>query len=139
MWSPRVSTSFNVIVFGPGFADEIERIHFDVPAGGEPGQVSLLEALSVLNPTLSTDTQYFLGVFARERGTIWPWNNSGATGPYVSMTPVGSTLGDGPLGAFQIEGELAPVPEPGTLLLVTTGAGISVQRIRRRASLPREH
>jgi hypothetical protein len=133
VWSSPVSTDFNAVVFGPGgFSDPIETINFNGPPDGQPGQASLLQATSVLNPTLAADTQYFLGLFIRERGTIWPWNNSDATGPYVRLTPVNSSLQHGILGAFEVAGELAPVPEPSTLLLFTTSAGILLQRIRRR-------
>lgn len=118
----------------------IECWRLDVPAGAEPRNASLLTAESVRQPLLTAGTRYFLAMHAAGPGfdrINWPWNNAGIEGVYASFgLNARPTLLNGPLGAFEIHGDNAPVPEPGTVLLVVSGAGALMQRARRRARSP---
>lgn len=119
----------------------IERLVLPLPADAEPRNVSLASAESVAQPLLAADTLYFLGVFATGStatdpaawNTLWPWNNAGIEGTVVNFNVIGIGIRHNLLGAFQLQGEPAPIPEPATLLLVAAGGGAILTRARRRS------
>jgi hypothetical protein len=120
----------------------IERMVVPFPADPPSGTIMMLTFLSSLQPMLSASTLYFIdaiptrirsgpgGSFAF--GTLWPWNNAGIQGSVVSNSPAGLFISQGTLGAFQLTGELSPTPEPATMALFATGAGLMLRRVRRR-------
>jgi hypothetical protein len=118
----------------------IERMVGPFPADVPAQTITMLTLSSSLQPMLSANTLYFLGVNATGTTgqfgfgfvTFWPWNNAGIQGIVANHTPVGTGLSQGTLGAFQLNGEPSAVPEPATMLLFATGAGLVVQRVRRR-------
>jgi hypothetical protein len=118
----------------------IDRMVVPFPADAQPGTVTMLTLSSSLQPMLSANTLYFLGAlptritgeFGFAFGSVWPWNNAGMQGIVVNNAPGGMSISQGTLGAFQLNGEQSPVPEPATMLLFATGAGLVLQRVRRR-------
>jgi hypothetical protein len=145
VWGPSLpegfSVSLRVAEGGVPFPMNtlLERIVVPVPEDAQPGDVSMLTLPSALQPMLSANTLYFLTAFATGSletslgafGTIWPWNNAGIQGLVVNSTAGGVASRQGPLGAFQVHGEVNPVPEPATVLLIATGGGLVAQRIRK--------
>ena len=122
----------------------IDRMVVPFPADAQRGTVTMLTLSSSLQPMLSANTLYFLGAlptrvagqFGFAFGSAWPWNNAGIQGIVVNHSPGGTFISQGTLGAFQLNGEHSPVPEPGTMLLFATGAGLVLQRVRRRRASP---
>lgn len=112
----------------------IESWRYDVEPAvirGEEARFTL--ARSTLHPLLEANTTYFLRIYSLWPSTqlIWPWNNAGIEGTIRQAGLTNRTF-TGPLSAFQIEGEPGAVPEPATLLLFASGAGLVLQRVRRR-------
>ena len=120
-----------------GFGGVLERIAVPRPPDAGPGVTSVLTAVSAVQPVLSADTLYFLGLHVCCAGVdvvSWPWNNAGIQGTVVRFLFPPGVASTGTLAAFRLEGEpiAAPVPEPGTLLLVATGVGLVARSARRR-------
>jgi hypothetical protein len=146
-WAGAQPVEFGASVFsssggGPDFSSGglIERILVPFPADVPARTFTTLTLSSSLQPMLSANTLYFLGAsptrisgeFGFGFGSLWPWNNAGIQGIVVNNTPGGVFVTQGTLGAFQLNGEHSPVPEPATMLLFATGAGLVLQRARRR-------
>ena len=146
-WIGAQPVEFGATVFsssGGALGAPIERLLVPFPADVPPRTFTMLTLSSSIQPTLSADTLYFLsatptrvaGQFGFGFSSIWPWNNAGIEGVYVHVSGGGGRfVGQGPLGAFQLTGEPNPVPEPGTVLLMATGAGLIARRVRRRGRI----
>ena len=123
---------------GRGEAGLIERIVVPLPADAQPRTVSMLTLTSTVQPVLSAGTLYFLGDFVvapstfTAIATLWPMNSAGIQGLVVNNSPGGNFITQGTLGAFQLNGEPSPIPEPSTMLMFATGVGLVAERLRRR-------
>jgi hypothetical protein len=88
-------------------------------------------------PNLTAGQQYFLAIIPGETTfAVWNENNQGVDGTVVSSSDGGATWPyqqSGTLGAFDILGGSASVPEPGTVLLLGAGLLCLVARARKRA------
>ena len=141
-WSGAQPVNFGATVFssvGGALGGVIERMVIPFPADVPSRTITTLTLPSALQPLLSANTLYFLGALPTQVSgpgfafsSLWPWNNAGVGGPVVVASPAGRFLTQGTLGAFQLTGDLSPTPEPSTMLLFTTGAGLILQRVRRR-------
>jgi hypothetical protein len=103
----------------------------------------LLSAASVLNPTLSSGSLYWLVAEVPESGTTlsaWNFNSIGDLGPGAQNVDDGGWEGfpTTDRGAFEIDGTASSsaVPEPASLVLLGTGLLATVSRFRRRRSTP---
>ena len=120
----------------------IEQIVVPLPADAQPRSFSVLTLTSTVQPTLSAGTLYFLGAVVTPPSSLagistsWPMNNAGIQGLVVNSTPGGVFITQRTLGAFQVNGELSPTPEPATVALFSTGLGLIAYR-RRRWSISR--
>jgi PEP-CTERM motif-containing protein len=119
-------------VFGSGGL--VETVTIPTPGDAQPFTASMLSGQSIAQPLLDANTLYFLYVFPTSAlwHVKWPWNNAGVSGPVVLSSPGGVAVRTGQLSAFQLNGNLDPVPEPATMVLFATGAGLVLQRVRRR-------
>jgi hypothetical protein len=112
----------------------IESWTLSLPASGQ-GVASMVSAESTIQPLLAANTLYFLWLRSSfpssSPDVIWPWNNAGVQGTIRQVGFTNQTF-VGTLSAFQVNGELSPIPEPGTMLLLGTGAAFLVQRVRER-------
>lgn len=92
---------------------------------------------SVTNPTLSGGTTYWVTIFPGGSNTSAPWyvNNQGIIGLASSFD--GGTTWSNQAGAkptLEINGTLAPVPEPSTSMLFLGGLGaVGLLRLRKKA------
>src|SRR5262249_43079283 len=100
---------------------------FDITGIPEVG--TLMFAPSILHPLFETGVRYWI-VAARKPGIGWNWNNTGDTGFIYSESPGIWFVNTGTTGAYRVEGTEVPVPEPGSLLLVSTGAAAILVRRR---------
>jgi hypothetical protein len=125
----RLGRSQNGVPVGP----PIESWTIPRPAGAADRSITWLTAPSTVQPLLFADTRYFLLVVGDI--VFWPRNNAGIQGPVTLFTasPFPPVVTTGTLGAFQLEGQPQPTPEPGTMLLVVTGIALTACRFRRRA------
>jgi len=134
MWIRSLST-IQVFLRDGLYPATIEQFAVTAPAGTEDGTISMFTLTSALQPTLAAHTTYFLDVVPFSplfSTTAWPWNNSGATGTIFEASPGGDPRRlTGTLGAFQVNGELSPTPEPATLGLIGTGLALIAHRRRR--------
>ena len=92
---------------------------------------------STLMPALSAGTLYWVGVqqAAGSTNVFWDQNSTGDTGRAFSTGTIAGPWTATPLnlaGAFSVDGQAAAVPEPGSLLLLGSGAAGLVVRLRRR-------
>ena len=94
---------------------------------------------SVLHPTLSLGTHYWLTVSGPETSAVaWNWNVTGDVSPEAISGDGGASWfapsGLTP-GAYAIDATRVAVPEPGTVWLLTTGivalGGFRLKRLRR--------
>jgi hypothetical protein len=133
----------------------ILQILLETDAGGLPGAIietinvnigpfppgSVVTAMSVLNPLLTSGTNYWLVAYAPGPNTAAEWNFSFSDVPTLNNfasnqipSPTGPwNFASGPVrSAFQINGN-SPVPEPATLLLLGPAlAVIALRGCRRR-------
>lgn len=120
-------------------------------AGGIPGtpvetwtftnamqlQPTILSASSVGSVVIDAGTQYWLAASAPGDGTwaVWFLNSIGLTGTQASRVGSGAwfaTSGN-TLAAFSLDGTpLAPIPEPSSLVLLTSGLAGLMAVVRRR-------
>ncbi len=111
--------------------------------GGSPGAVletlqaavpgdyfsggSVVTVNSASNPILQANTQYWVEVSAVSSSQYFGWffNNQGARGPVGTSLDGGATYSVGPDtdGAFSVEANAAPVPEPSSIVLLCSGLG----------------
>jgi len=138
-WRGNLPADFSVWVFassGGAPGATIEQMVIPFPADAPPDTFMMLALSSALQPTLSANTLYFL--FASPSkitgpgftfSSLWPWNNGGIQGSVARISPAGAFITQGTLGAFQLTGELAPTPEPTSMVLVASGiAGLFARR-----------
>lgn len=144
-WHPALAGGITISIWQstdaglPDFSvgSVLESIAVPRPPDAGPGTTSVLTAVSMVQPVLSADTLYFLGLHVCCSGVdvvSWPWNNAGIQGTVVSFLFPPGVVATGTLAAFRLEGEPigAPVPEPATLLLVGSGIGLLTRYSRRR-------
>ncbi len=128
----------------------ILQVLLETDTGGLPGSIietfnvnigpfppgNAVTALSVLNPLLTSGTNYWLVVYAPGPTTAAEWNFSFGDVPTVGNfafnripSPTGPWgLASGPVrSVFQINGN-TPVPEPATLLLLGPALAVMVLR-----------
>ena len=89
----------------------------------------VLSGTSTTNPVLTAGTQYWMMASA-ENGSEAGWNFTlpNITGPFgIYIDGIWEPYDDSILAAFRVTGEpVEPIPEPGTLLLLSTGlAGLA--------------
>ena len=107
----------------------IETIPLSGAITGTPGNPSLAQASSVINPTLTAGTTYWLTASTSGSGTQMSWQGSPTSGgqafsrngaPWIVNNVTNQ-------GAFRLT---ALVPEPSTLLLLTVSTAALFQRRR---------
>ena len=117
-----------------GTLSVVEQWQLPLPAS-QGANAGMLVATSATQPLLQANALYFLwahsGSPSSSADVIWPWNNAGVQGTIRQVGLTNQTF-VGTLSAFQVNGELSPIPEPGTMLLLGTGAAFLVQRVRER-------
>jgi hypothetical protein len=93
---------------------------------------------SVLNPVLTATVPYWITVMSSLNDTVvWNWNNTSSTSATNSSVDGGSSWYDSSglatPGAFEVDGNPLGVPEPGTVSLFLSGAGLLalVRKLRR--------
>jgi len=113
----------------------IDTIFTSVPADASPGAVSVVTATSATRPLLAADTIYFLAAMSAGGFDVvgWPFNNAGLSGPIASLVLAPpAVLRTGTLAAFELRGDLAPIPEPGAMCLFASGSALLLRRLRRQ-------
>jgi hypothetical protein len=120
-------------IVGPGGIGILDTITIPTPSGAQPFTANLLTGQSTTNPLLAANTLYFLWVFPTGPtwDIRWPWNNAGVNGTVVLSSGGGREAHQATLSAFQLNGEPNPTPEPATMVLFATGAGLMLQQLRR--------
>jgi hypothetical protein len=122
----------------------IEQMVVPFPSDAPSRTIMMLTLPSSIQPTLSANTLYFIDAIPTQIrpgpgggfafGTLWPWNNAGIQGTLAANSPAGLFISQRTLGAFQLNGELSPTPEPATMVLFATGAGLMFRRVRKRCA-----
>jgi hypothetical protein len=126
----------------PDFSSGIEHIVVPFPADAPSRTIMMLTFPSALQPTLSANALYFIDAIPTQVradqggfafGVLWPWNNAGIQRSIVANSPAGAfVVSPRTLGAFQLNGDVSPTPEPATMVLFATGAGLMLRRARQR-------
>jgi hypothetical protein len=126
--------------FGAGLCPANFTVSLNSNSGGQPGAAlesftvngATLQLLgssnpplllsSVLHPTLTTGTQYWITVSATAADSVdWNWNTHGDASPELLSDGTGWYALGMPPGAYDVFGTpvtTAPVPEPSTLVLL---------------------
>jgi PEP-CTERM motif len=103
------------------------------------GNATPVTVNSILNPTLSSGTFYWITVATDLNNSMaWNLNTTGDSNDQAQSSDGGSTWfspsGNTP-GAFEVDGTLAGVPEPGSALLIGAGLLATYALGRRRSRL----
>ena len=123
----------------PGSVIESFTINSAMPPFGSFSSGNLVTATSVLNPLLTAGSQYWVVLSVPNDGTTWAaWNQNsiGDTGGFAQGDNGSDLVGSTNIrGAMRITG-LSSVPEPSSMVMVSTGAFVILGYGLRRRRIP---